>query len=144
MTKPNRLMRVSTIAAVGAMFILALPALAAEAPATPAASEPVIDTGLQKTAATAYGKNVSQLRTDPAAIIGYFIKSALSLVGLVFMVLIIYGGFLWMTARGNEQQVEKAKNILTSSIIGMLIIGAGYALTNFVINAITAATTGVS
>jgi len=141
MTKPNRLMRVSTIAAVGAMFILALPALAAEAPA---ASEPVIDTGLQKTAATAYGKNVSQLRTDPAAIIGYFIKSALSLVGLVFMVLIIYGGFLWMTARGNEQQVEKAKNILTSSIIGMLIIGAGYALTNFVINAITAATTGVS
>lgn len=101
-----------------------------------------VQTGLNTTAAAAYGQNASQLRTDPAEIVGYFIRAALSLVGLVFMVLIVYGGFLWMTASGKEQQVDKAKSIITSAVIGMVVIAAGYALTSFAISALTTATTG--
>ena len=44
----------------------------------------------------------------------------------------IYGGFIWMNSRGNEQDVEKAKNIIRNSIIGLLIVIAAYAITKFV------------
>lgn len=100
-----------------------------------------VDTGLKTTANTAFGKNAS-LNTDLPAVIGTFIKAALSFVGVIFLVLVIYGGFLWMTAGGSEQNVTKAKGIITSAIIGMVIIAAGYALTSFVLTSVTSATLG--
>jgi hypothetical protein len=120
------------------VFCLAAPpALAESAPAP-------IDTGLQKTAATAYGKSATTLQTDPSVIVGAIVRTALSLVGLIFMALIVYGGILWMTARGAEQQVEKAKTLITSAVIGMIIIAAGYAITGFVINLMMGVTTGIT
>jgi hypothetical protein len=38
------------------------------------------------------------------------------------LLLLIYGGVFWMTARGNESQVDKAKNIITNSLVGLIII----------------------
>jgi hypothetical protein len=100
-----------------------------------------VNTGLDQTAKTAFGKNAS-LSTDLPTIIGTFIKAALSFVGVIFLVLVIYGGFLWMTAGGNEQNVTKAKGIITSAIIGMVIIAAGYALTSFILTSVVSATQG--
>lgn len=62
--------------------------------------------------------------SDPGlpSVISVIIWGALSLVGAIFLILIIYGGFLWMTASGNEEQIGKAKKILASSIIGLAII----------------------
>lgn len=65
-------------------------------------------------------------------IIGQVIGSALAFTGVIFIILIIYAGFLWMTAKGNESQVEKAQAILKTSIIGVVIIGMSYALTRLV------------
>ncbi|MBU1684075.1 MAG: hypothetical protein V1768_00580 [Patescibacteria group bacterium] len=67
-----------------------------------------------------------------SSIISDVIKIALSLLGVVFLLLMLYGGYLWMTARGNEQEVEKAKNIITSAVIGMLIVIGSYAITYFI------------
>jgi amino acid transporter len=64
--------------------------------------------------------------------LGILIGAALSFIGIIFMVLIIYGGLLWMTARGNDQQVEKAKNLITQSFIGLIIILAAYAITAYI------------
>lgn len=78
---------------------------------------------------------------DPniATTIGTIIKGFLSLLGIVFMGYVIYAGQLWMTARGNEEQIIKAKAIIRGSIIGIIIIFAAYAITDFVISrAITA------
>lgn len=58
----------------------------------------------------------------------------LSFLGVVFLVLTIYAGFLWMTARGNEAQVSKAKDMLTNAVIGLIIITAAYSITAFVGN----------
>ncbi|MCK4539812.1 hypothetical protein KAU09_01515 [Candidatus Parcubacteria bacterium] len=60
------------------------------------------------------------------------ISVVLSLIGVVFLILMIYGGFIWMNSRGNEQEVEKAKNIIRNSIIGLLIVIAAYAITAFI------------
>ena len=49
----------------------------------------------------------------------------------------IYGGFMWMQARGNEEYVRKAKEIIWSAVIGLVIIGAAYALTTFIVGAVS-------
>ena len=63
---------------------------------------------------------------------GNLIKNALSLVGLIFLGLMVYGGFLWMTARGEEEQVSKARKTVTAGIIGIFVIIAAYGITTFV------------
>ncbi len=85
-----------------------------------------------------YNENPSGdvITTSVQDIIAYVINSVLGLLGVIFLVLIIYAGFLWMTATGNDEQVTKAKNILTRSIIGVIIIVAAYAISFFVLNAI--------
>ncbi len=80
---------------------------------------------------------------DPAFLVGNIIKYALGFVGTIFLVLIIYGGFLWMTAAGNDQQIDKARKILTSSTVGLLIVILAYGLSLFIINVILSATGSV-
>lgn len=63
---------------------------------------------------------------------GQIVGVVLSFVGVVFLVLTIYAGIMWMTAAGNSQQVDKAKGMLINSIIGLVVIFAAYAITAFV------------
>jgi len=74
--------------------------------------------------------------TSIQSIITQVIKTALTLVGIVFLVLMIYGGFLWMTDRGSEAQVKKAINLIQSAVIGLIIVVSAYAITYFVVQAI--------
>ena len=69
-------------------------------------------------------------------IIVLVINTILGLLGVIFLVIIIYAGFLWMTAGGNDEQVGKAKKLLINSIIGIIIIVAAYAISYFVLQAI--------
>jgi VIT1/CCC1 family predicted Fe2+/Mn2+ transporter len=75
-------------------------------------------------------------------LIGKIIRTVLGLLGIIFLVLMVYAGFLWMTARGEEEPVSKAKDIIKQAIIGVIIVFLAYALTGFVISSITKATTG--
>ncbi len=65
--------------------------------------------------------------------IGNMINGALGFVGIIFLVLMIYAGYLWMTAAGNEEQVAKAKKLIRAAIIGIIIVTFSYAITGFVI-----------
>ncbi len=60
------------------------------------------------------------------------INIALSLLGIIFVLLAIYGGVIFMTARGNEEQTKKAKSVIIQSIIGLIIIISAYAISYFV------------
>jgi len=64
--------------------------------------------------------------------VGEIISLVLSFVGVLFFILVIYAGILWMTSQGNDQQVTKAKDLLTSAIIGLIITLAAYAITSFI------------
>ncbi|NCN22438.1 hypothetical protein GW758_00755 [Candidatus Falkowbacteria bacterium] len=61
------------------------------------------------------------------------IKLVLTFVGVLFLILTIVAGFKWMTARGNEAEVEKAKKMFIQSVIGVLIILVAYALSYFIV-----------
>ena len=72
-------------------------------------------------------------------LIGNIINGALGIVGSLALLMFIYGGFTWMLAAGNEQAVEKGKNILMWAAIGLVVIFASYSLVSFVINNLTGA-----
>ncbi|NCB20853.1 MAG: hypothetical protein EOM88_02945 [Clostridia bacterium] len=65
------------------------------------------------------------------------ITLVLSMLGVLFLILIIYGGFLWMTAMGNEEKAKKAKNLITDALIGLIIVLAAYAIAYFIINSLS-------
>lgn len=69
-------------------------------------------------------------------IIGGLIGVFLSMLGVIFLCLVIYGGFLWMTSAGKEEKVLLAKKTLTNAVIGLIIIVSAYAITAFVTNAL--------
>ncbi len=91
------------------------------------------NTKLEKLGGTIYGsESAATAHSDIAVMIGSIIKAAIALLGVIFVVLIVYAGFLWMTARGQEDQVTKAKDTIQRSVIGLLIVIAAYAITTFI------------
>ncbi len=89
---------------------------------------------------TQLGGDPAQAGTQLPLLIGRIIRTILGLLGIIFLVLMVYAGFLWMTARGESDAVDKAKDIIKQAIIGVIIIFMAYALTGFVINAVVNAT----
>lgn len=71
--------------------------------------------------------------------IGNLISTALLFVGVIFLVLIIYAGIMWMTSGGNEEKAGKAKKLIGAAVIGMVIIFGAYVITSFVIEQIQGA-----
>lgn len=61
------------------------------------------------------------------------INIIMSILGIIAVVIILVGGFMWMTAAGNEERVGKAKKVLVAGVIGLLIVIAAYAIAAFVI-----------
>ncbi|MBD3359414.1 MAG: hypothetical protein GF365_01765 [Candidatus Buchananbacteria bacterium] len=71
-------------------------------------------------------------QTDPGQIVAEVIQAALTLVGALLVILMVYGGITWMTAGGNEEKVGKAKKTIIYSIIGVLVIIGSYSITFFI------------
>lgn len=69
-----------------------------------------------------------------AEILGRIANAFLSLLAIIFIILIILAGYNWLTASGNEQKVEKAKDTMTRSVIGLLIILGAWAIWIFILN----------
>lgn len=76
----------------------------------------------------------------PAIIVANIIRVVLGLLGVIFLVLVLYAGFRWMASAGNEDQIGKAKKTLAAAIIGLVIVLSAFLITAFVISQITDAT----
>ena len=62
------------------------------------------------------------------------INTFLSVIGVLLLVYILYAGYNWMTAHGDEEKVEKAKDTIKRAIMGAIIIVAAYAISFFVMS----------
>lgn len=71
--------------------------------------------------------------------VGGIIQGLISLAGIALVVLVFYGGFLWMSAQGSDEKIKKAKGIITSAVIGLVIIFAASAITTQVVRLLTVA-----
>lgn len=62
------------------------------------------------------------------------INWVLGLLGIVAVIMVLYGGFQWLTAGGSEDKVASAKKILQSAVIGLIIILLAWAIVNYVLS----------
>lgn len=89
---------------------------------------------VRETGLTGAGDGVfNQTNTSIPTIVGILINSALSILGVVFLVLIVYGGILWMTAQGDDKKVGNARGYIFHSILGLILVLSAYAITYFVV-----------
>ncbi len=88
--------------------------------------------------AAGYGTEAQDIRITVAK----GIQLVLSLLGIMFVVLVVYAGFLIFTAAGNEENLSKAKKIIGYAVVGLIIILSAYSITSFVTSRILAETIG--
>ena len=88
------------------------------------------------------GGEIGLATTDIRIIVARIIQSFFGLLGIIAVVLILYGGFLWMTSQGEVEKIDKAKRILVNAVIGLAIMLSAVAIAQFVINSLIEATTG--
>lgn len=77
-------------------------------------------------------------------LVGNFINVLLGALGIVFVGMVVYGGFLYLTDGGKEENIKKAKKMMGNAVIGMVICVAAYAISTFVITQIGGASSGAA
>ncbi len=87
--------------------------------------------GLNTIGSTAYGENGAPSKSLPA-IIGSLVKVFLGLLGLIFVILLIVGGFQYMTAGGNQEKIDDAVKRIRNAVIGLLIVVCAFSITYFI------------
>ena len=65
------------------------------------------------------------------------VRYLMTFLGIIAVVIILLGGFKWMTAAGNEDKVAEAKKLIVAGIIGLIIILASFAIVKFVVSMTT-------
>lgn len=93
-----------------------------------------------KKAVESSGMNVEENVSFPQIFGGIF-NAILGIMGVILLVLLIYAGGLWMTAGGNQDQVAKAKGMITNAVVGLIIVMMAYVISTFVLSEIISATT---
>lgn len=79
--------------------------------------------------------------TDPRSTLANVINVAMGFLGIIAVIIILAGGFKWMTAAGNEDKVSEAKKLLASGVIGLVIVLSAWAIAQFVVSQLVNATT---
>ena len=69
------------------------------------------------------------------------VQWVLTLLGLIAVIMILYGGFVWLTAGGNEDKVSTAKRVISAAVIGLIIVLLAWAIVTFVVKAALNVTT---
>ena len=82
------------------------------------------------------GYETDPKKTDLPIIVGDIIGVVLTLLGVIFLALFVYAGILWMIAAGNEDKVTRSKDTMRRAVIGLIIVIASYAISQFVVYSI--------
>ena len=101
----------------------------------PVAANAAASLGIELGTATGLGTK------DLKATITSVLNVLLGFLGIIAVIIILLGGFKWMTALGEEEKVGEAKKLISAGIIGLVVILAAYAIATYVISTISEATT---
>lgn len=69
---------------------------------------------------------------DPRILAARIIAGALGVIGLIFLLRIVYAGFLWFNAQGNPEPAKKAKEIIVQSSIGAVLLFSSLGVARFI------------
>jgi len=113
---------------------LALAAFAMTAVAMPLsvkAQEPTDDTATA-VSIESIGDAIGLGNADLKKTVLNILQLVLGLLALVAVVMVIWGGFTWLTSGGNEDKVDQAKKIISAAVIGLIIVLLAWAVVIFV------------
>jgi F0F1-type ATP synthase membrane subunit c/vacuolar-type H+-ATPase subunit K len=79
--------------------------------------------------------------TTVSSIAGSVVSAALGFLGIIFLILTLYAGFLWMTAQGDSDKVDKSKKLLQNAVIGLTLIISAYGIYQIAARIINATST---
>lgn len=68
------------------------------------------------------------------SVVAIVIQGALGLLGIIFLIIMVFAGYRWMTSSGNEEAIKTSKQMITRAIIGLIIVLMAYAITYFIFN----------
>lgn len=71
---------------------------------------------------------------DPVSVTIAILNVILTLLAMGFLILLVYGGFIWIAARGSEEDITRAKTIIKRAVLGLIIILATYGISNLIFN----------
>ncbi|MFH2105606.1 MAG: pilin [Parcubacteria group bacterium] len=95
--------------------------------------------GVDTAQATDYGlsfvKGKGMVESDWVTVVANVIRAVLGIVGVLLLVMMIYGGVVYMTSAGSEDRVAMGKKVLSYAIFGVVIIALAFVLTTYVISA---------
>jgi hypothetical protein len=89
-----------------------------------------------------YVSPLNLANADPRTASISLVRLMMTFLGIIAVVIILLGGFKWMTAAGNEDKVSEAKKLIGAGIIGLVIILSAFLIVNFVINNVSTALNG--
>ena len=124
---------IATFICVAVTCLAILPSLVL-ASNDPVDLDPITETGLStvREEVTLYQGGEGELEK----VIPRLINIVMSILGIIAVIIILIGGFMWMTAAGNEERVDKAKKVLVAGVIGLLIVIAAYAISSFIVRSL--------
>jgi len=70
---------------------------------------------------------------DIPAFASRIIATFFAVLGMIFLGMMLYGGYNWLTAMGEEEKVETAKKTITAALVGLCIVLSSYAVTGYII-----------
>ena len=73
---------------------------------------------------------------DPRDIAASVIRIILGFLGMIAVIIILLGGFKWMTAGGNDEKVGEARKLIIQGVVGLIIILAAFGISTFVIGSL--------
>lgn len=76
------------------------------------------------------------LRTAIAGIINVI----LGFLGVIAVIIVLLGGFKWMTSQGSSEKIDEAKKLIGAGVVGLAIVLAAFAVASFVLNELYNAT----
>lgn len=79
-----------------------------------------------------------------ATVTGTVINVVLGLSGIILLGYILYAGFLWMTSGGEMEKAKEARTMISNAVIGLIILVSAFAISSFVLGALTRISQGQS
>ncbi len=80
-----------------------------------------------------YGSTFGLGTADLESTVVNIIQWVLGFLGLIAVIFILYGGFLWLTSGGNEDKIAKAKKTITAAVVGLIVVLLAWAIVIFVV-----------
>ncbi|MFA6197529.1 MAG: pilin [Patescibacteria group bacterium] len=77
--------------------------------------------------------------SDPVTTVLNLIQYALSLLGIIAVIMVIIGGFMWLMSLGNEDRLVMAKRTISGAIVGLVIVLPSWAIVSYIINGVNTA-----